>query len=252
MTENEEIRPDGPAETAQKEDAGIKHAWNVTKWIAKDSSFRSFMAQFRGTWKSGRLIAQAVAGVIYLLSLPLIIQPIGVVACCAMAAVGLYGLRYGLASAWNSLEKLCGKIMPGSINPMKRIRMRAQKIAKRVSETSLVESLQSRLNRLTDKVAQNPRFIKISEKPLVQKFLNSRLRGCRQARPDAKAAGSFSGRHDRAGIAGGDCHLRRGPAAPYRRRARDSGRGNHSIYSIREYGGPFPRGAKPGQIFPRP
>ena len=166
---------------------------HISNFIKNIMSDNSFWTRLTGARKGGILIAQAVTGLLVLLSAPLYIQPLGIAACCALMGAGLYGVRYGLVRAWDSLEKICARTFY-TFNPMRTVRVRAQNVAKKISENPLMQKIHNRTEKLTDKVAQNPRFIKFAEKPLVQKILNSRImvlskRGLTQKQQDVFLAG---------------------------------------------------------------
>ena len=135
---------------------------------------RPFWTQVGGVSNGGTLIAQGVAGMFFILSLPFILQPLGGVVCCALVGAGLYGIRYGLARAWMTLENVCSKSFR-TFNPLKALRGRAQSFARNISGSAPMQGLRSRMGKVTGKLAQSPRLKRMAQRPLVQKFLNSRI-----------------------------------------------------------------------------
>ena len=132
---------DGSLDRLPRNDLNIfQYAWKFTKGLMKD---HNFWTRTGGAWYGGVLIAQGIAVGLCLLSLPILVQPLAAVACCALVGAGLYGVRYGFSGAWNSLEDLCTKTFR-TFNPLKAIRTRTLRPAKRISENPLIKKIANR------------------------------------------------------------------------------------------------------------
>ncbi len=176
-----------PEQAKEKKAGAFRRGWAFTRALAAE---KDLWARLRGARKGALLVAQGVTGIILLLSLPLVFQPVGIAACCMLVGAGLYGVRYGIARAWDSLENFLDKVLHGH-NPMKKIRAATQSLAKKIASRPLIKKLQARKERLIEKVAQSPRFKKMAEKPFMKKLLNSRLAGYAKKGLDQKQQDNF-------------------------------------------------------------
>lgn len=150
------------------------YAWK----LAKNLLVPDFFTRMGGVSNGLVLLTEGIGGALSL-SLPLLLTPLGGLACCALAGAGLYGITYGLRGLWNSAENALDKTFH-SFNPLKKIRLRTRGMVQAFSQKPFMQKLRASRKRLAEKIAQNPRFIKMARKPLAQKFLNSRLANCRR------------------------------------------------------------------------
>ena len=92
------------------------------------------------------------------MSLPLLLHPLVGVLCVAIVGIGICGVGYGLAGAWNSLENVCAKSF-STFNPLRVTRLRVQSLVQKIAAKPLMQKLH--------------RVKKTAENPLESKFLNS-------------------------------------------------------------------------------
>jgi len=121
-------------------------SWEI--WHDQDLQIRLLAAK-------GGASAVVVACVLvasYAVSLPFLLAAVVIAACGGLVALGLCGLLLGSATAWNSLKKIYSKTFPGN------------------ASKPLAQPKKSLHQRITG----HPRVRRLIEKPLMQKFLNSR------------------------------------------------------------------------------
>lgn len=159
--------PPSPPPVAAKGLRRIPHAAK-TLWSKRPTMHGSLVA----SKKSGVLALQGVLGLGYLLTLPLIAQPLVALFCLAAVGLGLSGLRYGLARGWRYLEKFCDSHLP--VNPFKRVRVQAQNIWAKVISSRPVKSLRNGLDTLKDSLSRTAFIQKLARSRLVKKILNNR------------------------------------------------------------------------------
>jgi len=147
------------------------YAWKFIKNLKKDNRFWTWLG---GIQAGSSHLWHAAIFIAALLSAPVVGELFGITACCALIGVGLLGISYGLPKAWRSLEEICAETFP-KFNPARKLRIRAQHHAKKISEKPSVQKLQNHAGRQARRVAQHPLAKKIVEEPHVQKFLGSRL-----------------------------------------------------------------------------
>lgn len=159
---------DAPPAAGARLSRGRK-AWNFVKGIFSDKTFR---LSTTGAKKGAILAVEGMMGLAYLLTLPFIIQPVAVVACCALIGVGLSGVRYGLGQTWRKLESLSTRFL--HVNPLGTVREQVGRRVKKMRDSPTVTGLRAFGERIEERVTESPRFRSMMQKPLMKKILASR------------------------------------------------------------------------------
>jgi hypothetical protein len=159
-----------PPPTADEPPSLLRRGWGFARDYVKDKTSR---VAAQGAKKGAMLAAQGVAGFVWLLTLPLLVQPLVVVGCCALIGVGLSGLRYGAGQAWKTLENVTEDYL--HIHFMRGIRRRTIKRARIMKRSPAARAVRGALGRFGESVAASPRFRKAMDRPLMKNLMASRV-----------------------------------------------------------------------------
>lgn len=98
------------------------------------------------------VVVACMVAVSHIVALPFFLAAAGIAACVGVVAIGLYGIFLGGTTAWNKLKGIYSKTFSGNTQ---KPRTQPKKF-------------------LYQKLLENSRIKRLTEKPLVQKFINSR------------------------------------------------------------------------------
>lgn len=126
-----------------------KRVIKFAKELANDHDFWVHTIALKGG--ASTIVMAGVIGISYVVSLPFIVGAIGLAACCGGIGLGLYGIAVAAHTTFDKLRDLYAEIIKGEEPKVK-----------------------APIKPWADRLAENPRIQRLMQKPLAQKFLNSR------------------------------------------------------------------------------